>query len=87
MTYLDTEREPAEHWNKIKQYALNHAPVCLGLEIHLQKGKGDQEKLSQICLQGNLHSAAKLPKSISEGFRGIKKVLFQRHIVKSTNPL
>lgn len=87
MTNLDTDREPAEHWNKIKLYALHHAPVCLGLETHLQKGKGDQEKLSQICLQSNLHSAAKLPNSILKGLKGIKKVLFQRHIVKTTNPL
>lgn len=64
MTYLDTDREPVKYWNKIKQYALNHAAACLGLEIHFQKEKGDQEKLSQICLQGNLHSEAKLQKSI-----------------------
>lgn len=52
MTYLDIDREPAKHWNKIKQYALNHSAVCLGLEIRFQEEKGDQEKLSQIHLQG-----------------------------------
>lgn len=77
MACLDTAGEPAEHWNKIRQCVLNHAPVCLGLETHLQKGKGGQEKLPQICLQGDLHSGAKLTKSILKGFRGIKRCYYK----------
>lgn len=69
MACLDTAGEPAERWKKIWLYVLNHAPVCLGLETHLEKEKGGQEKLPQICLWGDLHSAAKLTKPSFKRFQ------------------